>query len=414
MDVTAVLSLWRHGDFLKLWSGQAISQIGSQISFLALPLVAAVTLDATPLQMGVLTAAGAVPDLIVGLHAGAIVDRRRRRPLMIASDIGRAGLLGVVPLAWVAGVLSIDLLYGVALAIGLMTLLFDLAYGALVPVIVPRERLVDANAKLELSRTAAEVAGPGLAGGLIAILTAPVALAFDAASYLASALFLTRIRTPEPEPVRGERPGRLLAEIWEGVTLVATDPRLRSLAGGRGAVGFFNAMLEAVFVLFIARTLGLGPAIIGAIFAVGGAGFLVGSLLPEWVSRRIGLGPATAAAVALAGLSDLLVPLAGGSLWIVVPLLVAAQFCFGLGLTVYNVNVASIRQAIVPGPLLGRAGATLRLIAAGLVPLGAIVGGILGGVLGVRETLVLAAFGELVAALWIWRSPLGRIQTLPT
>lgn len=406
-------SLWFHRDFRWLWLGQAISQIGSQVSFLALPLVAAITLDATPLEMGILTAMGAVPDLIVGLFAGAIVDRRRRRPLMIAGDIGRAGLLALVPLAWAFDALSMELLFGVALAIGVLTLVFDLAYGALLPTIVPREKLVDANAKLELSRTAAEVAGPGAAGALIALLTAPVALVCDAASYLVSGLCIARIRAEEPEPAKREVGSRIWAEIRQGVTLVARDPRLRALAGGRGLIAFFNAMLEAVFVLYVVRTLGLGPAMIGVIFSIGGLGFLLGAFLPERLSGRIGLGPATAVAVVLVGLSDLLVPLAGGSLWVVVPLLVIAEFSFGLGLTVYNVNVASLRQAIVPGVMLGRAGATLRLIAAGLGPAGAIAGGVLGGWIGLRETLVLAAAGELLVGLWILWSPLGRLRVLP-
>ena len=406
-------SLWQHGDFLKLWAGQTISQVGAQVTFLALPLVAVVTLEATPFEMGLLTAAEAVPALLVGLHAGAIVDRHRRRPILVGGDLGRAALLALVPLAWALGALSMPLLYAVVLAIGLLNLFFDVAYQAFLPTIVPRERLVEGNGKLELSRTAAEVAGPGLAGGLVQLLTAPVALLLDACSYVASGLLIAWIKVAESLPDRASRPTRLLDEIREGLGVVLGDPRLRALLGGRGIFMFFNEMLEAVFVLYIARSLGVGPALLGAIFAVGGAGFVVGALLPERVAHRIGVGPALAGAVAIVGLSDLLVPLAEGSRWVVVPLLTVAQFFFGIGLTVFNVNQVSLRQAIVPDRLRGRAGGTTRFLTSALVPLGALLGGLLGEVIGLRETLTLAAIGELLAALWLWRSPLRSLRHLP-
>jgi MFS family permease len=362
----------------------------------------------------VLTAVGALPSLLVGLHAGALVDRHRRRPILIGGDLGRAAVLAVIPIAWALDLLSMSLLYAVALLSGLLTLFFDLAYQAFLPVVVPRERLVEGNAKLELSRTAAEIAGPGLAGGLLQFLAAPVAILLDACSFVGSGLLIAWIRVTEPAPARAGRARRIGTEIREGLAIVVGDRRLRALAGGSALIGFFNAALEAVFVLYVARQLGVGPALLGAIFAVGSAGFLVGSLLPERVARRIGLGPATAAGVALAALSDLLVPLADGSRWAVVPLLTAAQFLFGLGLTVFSVNQASLRQAIVPDRLRGRASATFRVLGGAMVPLGALIGGLLGEVIGLRATLALAAFGELLAALWLWRSPLRLLRDLPS
>jgi len=405
-------SLWRHPDFLKLWGAQTISQIGSQITFLALPLTAVLVLGATPAQMGLLTALEGLPALLVGLHAGAVVDRRRRRPILIGSDLGRAGLLALVPLAWLLGVLSIELLFAVAILSALLALFFDVAYQAFLPSVLARERLVEGNGKLELSRTAAEVVGPGLGGGLVQLLQAPVALAADAASFLASAALLARIRVRETLPARAERES-VWREIGDGLRVVAGDGRLRAIAGARGVLGFFNAMLEAVFVLFIATSLGLGPALVGLVFAVGSVGFVVGALFPERAARRLGFGPATAGAVLLVGLSDLLVPLATPSPWVAVPLLAAAQFCFGIGLTLFNVNQASLRQAVVPDRLQGRASATLRVLASALVPLGAVLGGLLGGWIGLRETLILAAAGELLAALWLWRSPLRHLRSLP-
>ena len=408
-------SLWKNADFMKLWAGQTISQVGSQVTFLALPLVAVLALEATPFEMGLLTAAGAIPTLLAGLHAGALVDRRRRRPILIGGDLGRAALLALIPLAWSLDLLSMGLLYAIALGGGLLSLFFDLAYQAFLPTIVPRERLVEGNAKLELSRTVAEIGGPGLAGGLIQLLTAPIAILLDACSYLGSALMIAWIRVKEPPPLRTDRPRRLLAEIREGLALVFGDERLRALVGGGALIGFFNAALEAVFVLYIARQLGVGPALLGAIFAAGSVGFLVGAFLPVRAARRVGMGPATAGGVALAGASDFLVPLAGagGSLWGIVALLTAAQFLFGIGVTVFNVNQSSLRQAIVPGHLMGRATATGRVLTSALIPLGALLGGLLGELIGLRATLVLAAVGELLAALWLWRSPLRALRELP-
>jgi MFS family permease len=406
-------SLWKNANFMRLWVGQTISQVGSQFTTLALPLVAVLTLEASTFEMGLLTAAGAFPTLLAGLHAGALVDRRRRRPILIAGDLGRAALLALIPLAWALDVLSMGLLYAVALSSGLLSLFFDVAYQAFLPSVVPRDRLIDGNAKLALSQTVSMTGGPGLAGGLIQLLTAPVAIFFDACSYLGSALMIARIRVREPAPSRDDRAGRLWAEIREGLALVAGDRRLRALVGVTAQIGFFNAMLDAVFILYVARQLRVEPALLGAIFAVGNAGVLLGALLPERLARRVGLGPATAGAVALLGASDLLIPLAGGSTWVIVPLLAAAIFLFAIGVTVFTVNRASLRQAIVPGHLMGRATATGRVLATALVPLGALLGGLFGELIGLRATLVLAALGELLAALWLWHSPLRAMRELP-
>jgi Na+/melibiose symporter-like transporter len=411
--ITPAPGLWRNSDFLKLWVGQTITQIGSQVSFLAFPLIAVTVLDATPAQMAVLTAVGALPALVVGLHAGALVDRHRRRPILIATDLGRAALLCLIPLAWAFDALTVPLLYAVALASGLLGLFFDLAYQAFLPAVVPRARLVEGNAKLEMSRTAAELAGPGLAGGLLQLLSAPLTLLLDAGSYLVSGVMFAWIRVKEPAPLRATGAARFRSEIREGLSLVAREPRLRALAGCGLFIGLFNAALEVVFVLYIVRVLGVGPAVIGIVFAVGSGGFLLGALLPERISRWIGYGPAMVAGVATLAIGDLLVPLAEGSRWVIVPMLMAAQFLFGVGLTLFKVNQASLRQAIVPGHLRGRASGTVRVLDGAVVLLGALAGGLLGARIGLRETLVLASFGELVAAFWLWRSPVGVLRELP-
>lgn len=413
METTAASSLWRHADFRKLWGAQAISQIGSQLTFLALPLTAVLLLNATPAQMGLLTALEVLPSLLVGLHAGAVVDRRRRRPILIWTNLGRALILAAVPLIWLTGALSVEVLCAVVFLVGLMTLFFDVAYQAYLPDVVPQSRIVEANSRLELARTAAEIAGPSLAGWLVQVISAPLTIAGNALAYLGSALLLARIRVSETLATRPDAGRLMLAEIGEGVRVVIGDPRLRAIAGSRGVLGFFNAMLESVFVLFVARSLGLSPATIGLVFAVGSVGFVVGSFLPDRLTTRFGLGPATVAAVALVGLSDLLVSFASETPIVALSMLMVAQFCFGIGFTVFNVNQASLRQIAVPGYLQGRASATVRVLALSLAPLGAIIGGLLAEMIGLRQTLLLAAVGELGAAVWLWWSPIRSLRTLP-
>lgn len=411
--MASVPSLWRNATFLKLWTGQTIAQMAAQVSFLAVPLVATVVLDATPLQMGLLTAVASLPSLLLGLHAGAVVDRRARRPIMIGADLVRAGALALIPLAWWLDVLSIPFLCLVVFVAGIGSLLFDVAYQAFLPSVVARQRLVDGNAKLELSRTAAELAGPGAAGTVIQLVGAPVTLLLNAALYVGSALTIWRIRVLERiESLESDPGSGMWSQIRAGLAVVWRSGTLRALTGTRGVLNLFNAMLEAVFVLYAVRVLGVGPATLGIVFGIGGIGFLVGALLPERANRRLGLGVTTAIALVVVGVSDLLVPLAEGSGWLVVPILVAAQFFFGIGMTLFNVNQVSIRQALVPGHLRGRAAATARFVAMGAIPIGALLGGVLGEAIGLRQTLVLAALGEIAAALWLWASPLRPIREL--
>jgi MFS family permease len=410
-DSTA--SLWKHPDFLRLWLSQAISQIGSQVTFLALPLTAVLTVDATPGEMGLLTAMSSLPPLLFGLHAGVAVDRRNRRPLIVMSDVGRACLLGTIPVAWLLGILTMEWLYVIAFLTGALSLIAGLAHQALLPVIVAREQLVDANSKMALTATAAEVAGPTIASSLVQFFTAPVAIAADAVSYLVSALMLSRIRTSETGHARAPLRGRMWRDIAQGVRLALGEERLRALIGTRVLLNFFNAMLEAVFVLYIIRELGIAVALVGIIFSIGGIGFLVGALVPAWLANRIGVGASMALGIATVALSDLIVPLAAGAPVVVAGVLVGAQFFFGLGFTLFNVNQASLRQVLVPHEFLGRVGATVRVLAEGMTPLGAILGGFMGSAIGLRETLILAALGELLAAGWLWASPVRRVRDLP-
>jgi MFS family permease len=403
--------LWRDTSFMKLWAGQAISLLGSQITFLALPLTAVLVLDATPAQMGILMAVEALPSPLIGLFVGVWVDRCRRRPILIMADLGRAALLGVVPVAAILGLLRLEHLYLVCFLVGVLGLFFDVAHRSFLPSLVVRAHLVEANSKLELSNSVAEIVGPGVAGGLVQVVTAPVAIAVDAISYLVSALSLGLIQVSEPLPRPAEQQQSIRQEIGQGLQLVLGDRLLRSIAGCLGTLYLFNGVLEAVFILYVTEELGIGAGLLGLIFAGGSVGFLVGALLPGWVLRRFGWGPGIMVGLLLVGLSDLLIPLVGGSagVAVAVAVLVTAQFFFGLGLVVFNAGQVSLRQAMTPDELQGRMNATMSFLAGAVVPLGGLLGGALGETLGLRPTLLLAALGEILSVLWLLLSPM-RLQ----
>jgi MFS family permease len=399
-------------DYRRLWLAQTISQLGSQISYLALPLTAAVWLEATPADMGLLVAVGSLPSLVVGLFAGAVIDRRPRRPFLVSSDVARAFLLALIPAAWLAGVLSMPMLYVIAVLSGACALFFDIAYQAFLPSVVARSALVSGNSSLELSRSAAEIAGPSVAGGLIHLFKAPMALAVDAGSFLASAALISRIDVQESSHKTSVARRSLMADALDGVHEVARTPAVRSIAVAAAAIGLFNAMIESVAILYLTRAVGMEPGLLGAILSAGGIGFIIGATLPERLIDRYGIGPTMAVAIAVVGISDLALPLAGSDVGRVAAAVAVGQFFFGLGLTVYRVAQISVQQAIVPQPLLGRVGATLNVMGWGAVPVGALIGGLLGQGIGLQPTLVTAALLEASIALWIWRSPLWKIPAL--
>jgi MFS family permease len=405
-------TLWRHPDFRKFWAASAISDAGSQVSALALPLIAALALGATPWQMGVLSAAGSAPTLIVGLFAGVWVDRLRRRPLMITADLGRALLLLSIPLASVSGVLRIELLYVVALSAGVLTVLFDVTYLAFVPTLVGREQLVEANSKLEATSSAAQVAGPGLGGMLVGALGAAYAVLIDALSFVASALFISGVRVEEPAPTT--RRASVASEIGEGLHLVLTHPLLRVLGGCSATTNLFGRMFLAVYVLYMTRDLGLGSVGVGLVFAIGGFGALAGALAAGSVARRLGPGPTTIAAQLCFGLTGMAVPLAVLVPRVALPMIVASEFGQWMSITVYYVTAVSIRQSMIPDRLQGRVNATMRVLSGGALPIGALIGGALGGVIGLPLTLVVAEFGMLLACVWLVFSPVRALRSLPT
>jgi len=406
--------LIRDREFLIYWTASAISDVGSQVTALALPLIGALTLAASPWEMGVLTAAGTAPTLLIGLFAGVWVDRLRRRPVLIATDLGRAGLLLTIPLASVLGLLRIELLCAVALLVGAFNVMFDLAHLAFLPSLVGRDQLVDGNSKLEVTAAGAQVVGPGLGGALVGLLGAPFAVLVDALSFLVSGWLIKRTRAVEPPPAPVVTRSGIWTEIREGLQVVLAQPLLRSLVASSATMNFFGRMFLAVYVLYMTRDLGLGPVGVGLVLATGGVGSLAGALVVGPATRRLGPGPVTIVAQLVFGLTGLLVPLAVLFPRVALIMVVASEFGQWMAVIVYYVSAVSIRQAITPDRLQGRVNATIRFFAGGALPIGALVGGALGGVIGLPLTLVVAELGTLLGFVWLVLSPVRTLRALPT
>lgn len=405
--------LWRHRNFRRLWAAHSVSQIGSSVTLLALPLVAVLTLDASAFQVGLLTAAGSMPILVFGLLAGVWVDRRSRLPIMVAADLGRAALLILIPLAAWLDVLTFPLLLGVSLIVGTLTVFFDIASQSMTTNLLERSELVEGNSKLQTSYAAAEIVGPGLAGTLIQIASAPGAVVVDAASFLASALFLRGIDAPEiPAPPRAAGV-KIWHEIAEGIRTVVHDPILRTLTLSTSLWNLFENARYAMLVLFLSRELDLAPGAIGAIFAIGSVGFLLGSVLPAPAARRLGLGRAILVGVIGVVPGDILIAVAGGPKLLAATLVTAGWFLGGLAGPVYDVNQYSLRQAVTPDRLRGRVSASIRLLIRGIVPIGAIIGGLLAEWVGLRAVMFFGILGGPVAFVLIWRSPVRTLLAPP-
>lgn len=401
--------LLRHANFLRLWTAQTISVFGDQFTFLAVPIIAVLMLEASPGQMGVLTAVGRAPFLLIGLFAGVWVDRLPRRPILIVGDIGRALLLATIPLAAFAGVLRMPQLYAVAFFAGILTVFFDVAYQAYLPSLVNRSQLVEGNSKLEASRSVAQLAGPGIAGILIQALSAPLTIVVDALSFLFSALFLGQIKQKEEPPKAIRAP--LLAEVREGLAVVFGNRLLRSIAGCTGTFNLFSSMLDALFILFATRELGLTPVAIGAIFSVGSVAGLLGALVAGRLARWFGIGPMIVSASFLTGLSQLPIVFATPAQAFI--LLSSAFFAGRFGNPIYNINQVSLRQAIVSQRLQGRMNATMRFLVWGTLPIGGLVGGILGELLGLRMAIGISVVGSFAAFLWVLFSPVRTLRRIP-
>jgi MFS family permease len=405
--------LWRHGDFLKLWSGETISQFGTQISQLALPLVAVLVLDASTFEVAALGTVEFLPFILFTLPAGVWVDRLRRRPILIAGDLGRAALLATIPLAYFTDALTLGQLYIIGFLVGLCTVFFDVAYMSYLPSLVDRKEIIEGNSKLQVSASAAQISGPGVGGILVEIFTAPYAVLVDALSYLGSALFLVRIKASEPPPetAKSERPS-MWVELKEGLRFVLGNPNLRAQAGCTATSNFFSNVAFAVYLVFTVRVLGLSPGLIGLSLSVGAVGSLVGAVTAMRIARRFGIGPTTIAVAALWGPAALLLALApvGDA---ALPFLVGGILLFGFSAVVYNIVQVSYRQAVCPPRLQGRMNSVMRFIVWGTIPIGTLLGGALGSLIGLRETILVAAVGGALGVFWIVFSPQRHLREMP-
>ncbi|WP_158088664.1 MFS transporter [Thermoactinospora rubra] len=394
--------LWRGPAFRRYLAADALSQAGTQVTLVALPLTAVITLQAGPFQLGVLTAAEMIAFLLIGLPAGVWVDRMRRRPILVAADLVRAAALASVPLAAVAGVLSLAQLYAVALVTGVCTVFFDVAHMSFLPSIIAKRDLPRGIGALETLRGVAGVAGPGLGGWLAQLLTAPVALLADAVSYLGSALLLRGVRTKEsPAPPEARR--SLRAELAEGVRYVAGHPVLRRVA----AVGALNMLANGVWAvvqpLFLIRHLGVGAGLYGLILSGYAVGGVAGALLAPKLTARFGLGRAMYGGAVLASVFPLLLPLTGeGWRLAVYPLASALWLAAAM---VFNVGQGSYRQAVTPDHLRGRMNASMRFLMWSAMPFGGILGGLLAERLAIGSMLWIACLIVTVAHAPIYLTP---------
>ena len=416
--------LWAHDDFLRLWAASTVSVFGSLITRVALPFTAILLLAATPLQIAALSIAEMLPGFLLGLVAGAWVDRLRRRPIMVATDLGRAALLLAVPVAALTGHLTIPLLVAVAAGASVLTVFFDVAYQAYLPSLVARDELVEGNAKLTAAGAVAEAGAFSLGGVLVQALTGPIAILVDAVSFVASAFLVGRIRTPEPDPTArlratdpnaGDGPGDgsgVLAEIVEGLALLRDDRTLLALAGGMALLAMAWQITGSVFLIFVTRELGFSPGPLGVIFAVGGVSSLVGALLARRLGR-LGVGAVMTAMLLVAAIGQGVLVLAVGAGAVSVAILVAQQLVTDSALTVYDIHQTSLRQAITPEHMLGRITASSQTLATGAMLAGSLIGGVLGQTLGLRPTILVGTLAVLAAALWIFVSPVRRLRALP-
>jgi MFS family permease len=405
--------LRRDRDFARLWLGESVSAVGSQISLLAIPLLAVQVLQATPAQMGVLGALGTVPYLLFAVVAGVWVDRSRKRPLLIGAQVAEAVLLLVIPALALLGVLRLSHLFAIAFALGAAKVLFEVAYQSYLPQLVARDDLVPANSRLSASTSVAEIGGPGLGGLLVTALTAPIAVVVDAVSFLVSAFAVARIRRREPAPVVGPRRRRVRAEVAEGFRETFRNRYLLAFAGEAATYNVAWSAIDALLVLWAVRELGLTAATLGLLLSVGSVGALLGALLTDRLARRIGVGRAMWASAVVSNAGVLLIPAAAGDPALVLGVLGLAFFLRGLGMTGTNVHTYAIRQAVTPPAMLGRSGAAYRVLTYGFIPLGALLGGLLGEMIGLRPALLVGALLLFPSWCWLYFSPARSLRTLP-
>ena len=395
------ITLWRNSDFVKLWIGQTVSELGSRITREGLPLAAVMVLHVSPWQMGVLSGLNGIAVLVFGLSAGVWGDRLRRRPILITTDLGRAAFLSAIPIAAAFHVLAMWQLYAVATLTGILTVFFDVAYQSYLPSLVKPDQILEGNSQLMLSATTAEILGPGLTGVLVQLITAPLAILFDAVSFLFAASTVASIRQREPARAVPERGESIWTETLAGIHFIAGHPILRPLALRAVTAYFFFGLLGPLYVLYAIDILKLTPAELGVTISVGGLAGVLGSLVSRRVVRAVGLGRTFIFAALMHSLAALLIPLAGGPVPVAIAILMLGQLVGDSAFAIYGINEITVRQRLADAGVLSRVNAAMQLATRGILPLGAFAGGFLAAAIGVRAVLAIAAAGVLASVAWL-------------
>ncbi|MBV9541699.1 MAG: MFS transporter [Alphaproteobacteria bacterium] len=406
-------ALWRHAGFMRLWAAQTVSSFGARITREGLALASVLTIDAKPWQLGILAALALGPGLIVGMVAGGFVDRSRKRHIMIGADLARTAVLATVPVAAWLHILSMNQLYVVALAMGGLSVLFNIADRAYLPHLIAREHLMEGNTKLSTTDSLAEIGGPALAGSLVQLLTAPFAIAVNAGTYLFSAIFLFAIR--EREDLGGEHNKRatMLGDLRAGFAAYLDNPLLRPLMLMAGLNPMFGGVFSALYIVYAIRTLHLPPWLLGLIIGVGGVASLIGTWMAPLLVRRFGIGRTIVYGYLIAGLSAVCVPIAHAPTWFAVAMLTTAQL-FGDSFAVAGmIPSSSLQQSVIPRGLLGRAGAAMSVASSAPAVIGALLGGAAGSLLNPRLALFIAATGIALTPLLGVFSRLPSLRDIP-
>ncbi len=405
-------SLWRDRNFLTLWGGQALSQFGAQITELALPVLAVLLLNATEFEIGVLNAAGVLAFLVVGLPAGAWIDRLRKRRVMIAADLVRALALATLPVLALLDVLEIWHMVAVALVMGVATVFFDVSYQSIIPSLVRGNQIAEANGKLESTQQLAGLAGPAIGGWLVGVLAAPFAILITVGTYVASFFALLFTRDHEPRRAAGDHEP-LVREIAEGLRWVFGNPLLRRIVGTTGVANFFGTFAGTLYPIFVLRTLGLGPEVLGVVLSLSAVGGVLGAVATPRIVARIGEARAIPVSAIAFGFAPISLPLVAVFPELAVPLLIAGGFLTSFTVLLYNITQVTFRQRITPPRLLGRMNASIRFVVWGVMPIAALLAGALGTWIGVVPTLWIAAAGEALACLFVATGPFWRMRALP-
>jgi len=405
--------LWRHSDFMRLWAAQTVSSIGARIAREGLALASVLTIDAKPFQLGILAALIMGPSVVVGFFAGGFVDRSRKRAIMVGTDVIRALVLLSVPVAAWFHILRMEQLYVVGALIGGANILFDISDHAYLPHLIGRDALMEGNTKLSTTESLAEVGGPALAGILVQALTAPFAIAVNAATYVVSALFLGAIATKEPVPENAKIRPTLLSDLAQGYSAMAATPVLRPLLFMSIVSPLFGGVFSALYVIFAIKTLGLSPALMGLTIAVGGIGSLAGTAISRRFAAWLGIGRAIVLGFVVSAVSAIFVPLASGPLVLKLASLMVAQFVGDSMAVAAMIPAASLRQSLIPRDRLGRAAAFLSVGAGASAVVGALTGGALGSAFGPRVALFASVAGLVVMPVWASTTPLWRLAEIP-